>query len=96
MISPLLFCIIVINIITFVIYGIDKLKAKNGKWRIPESFLLLLVIVGGGVGAWCGVKIWRHKTLHKKFRYGIPLILIAQATACIALFGNHMHEMLGV
>ncbi len=72
-----------INVITFIIYGIDKLKAKKEKWRIPESTLLLLAIVGGSIGAWCGVKIWHHKTMHKKFRYGIPLIIAIQIGLCI-------------
>lgn len=67
-----------INIISFMVYGIDKLKAKQGKWRIPEATLLLLAIIGGSIGAWCGVKAWHHKTLHKKFRYGIPLIIAIQ------------------
>ena len=67
-----------INVITFIVYGIDKLKAKKGKWRIPESTLLLLAIVGGSIGAWCGMKVWHHKTMHKKFKYGIPLILAIQ------------------
>ena len=67
-----------INIISFMVYGIDKLKAKQGKWRIPEATLLLLAIIGGSIGAWCGVKVWHHKTLHKKFRYGIPLIIVIQ------------------
>ena len=62
MIALLLFCIIGVNVITFVVYGIDKLKAKKGKWRVPETSLLLLAIVGGSVGAWCGVKVWHHKT----------------------------------
>lgn len=74
----LLFFIIGINIIAFIVYGIDKLKAKQGKWRIPESTLLFLAIIGGSIGAWCGVKVWHHKTLHKKFRYGIPLIIAIQ------------------
>lgn len=67
-----------INIISFMVYGLDKLKAKQGKWRIPEATLLLLAIIGGSIGAWCGVKVWHHKTLHKKFRYGIPLIIAIQ------------------
>jgi uncharacterized membrane protein YsdA (DUF1294 family) len=81
--SILLFFIIGINVITFVVYGIDKLKAKKGKWRIPEATLLLLAIVGGSMGAWCGMKVWHHKTLHKKFKYGIPLILIVQIGLCL-------------
>lgn len=69
----------IINLITFITYGIDKLKAKKHLWRIPESTLLLLAIVGGSVGAILGMKVWHHKTLHKKFKYGIPAILILQA-----------------
>ena len=46
-----------INVITFMVYGIDKLKAKKGKWRIPEATLLLLAIVGGSIGAWTGMKV---------------------------------------
>ena len=78
MITLLLFCIIGVNVITFVVYGIDKLKAKKGKWRVPETTLLLLAIIGGSVGAWCGVKVWHHKTMHAKFKYGIPLIMAVQ------------------
>ena len=77
--------LIFINIITFMVYGIDKLKAKKGKWRIPESTLLLLAIVGGSIGSWCGVKVWHHKTMHKKFRYGIPLIMTIQIVIIIYL-----------
>ena len=73
-----LYYLALINLITFVVYGIDKLKAKNGKWRIPESTLLLLAVVGGSIGAWCGMKAWHHKTLHKSFRFGIPAILAVQ------------------
>ena len=74
----ILYYLAAINVITFIVYGIDKLKAKKGKWRIPESTLLLLTIVGGSIGAWCGVKVWHHKTMHKKFKYGIPLIMAIQ------------------
>ena len=81
--SILLFFIIGINIITFTMYGIDKLKAKKGKWRIPEATLLLLAIVGGSIGAWCGMKVWHHKTMHKKFKYGVPLILMIQIGLCL-------------
>jgi len=73
-----LYYIVIINILTFIVYGIDKLKAKKGKWRIPESTLLLLAIIGGSIGAFLGMKVWHHKTMHKKFKYGIPLIIILQ------------------
>ena len=69
--------IAILNVITFFLYGIDKWKAKKDRWRIPESTLLLAVF-GGSIGAWLGMKIWHHKTMHKKFKYGIPLIMILQ------------------
>ncbi|MBQ8968205.1 MAG: DUF1294 domain-containing protein [Bacteroidaceae bacterium] len=70
--------LVVINVVAFFLYGIDKLKAKHSKWRISEAALLGVAVLGGSVGAWLGMKVWHHKTLHKKFKYGVPLILIAQ------------------
>lgn len=67
-----------INVATFFVYGIDKYKARKSRWRISEAALLLLAVLGGSIGAWLGMKVWHHKTLHKKFQYGVPLILIAQ------------------
>ena len=75
--------LIIINILTFLVYGIDKWKARNGKWRISEATLLLLAVIGGSVGAWACMSVWHHKTLHKKFRYGVPLILIIQVALII-------------
>lgn len=69
-------CLVVINIVTFFLYGMDKWKAKHAKWRISEFTLLALAFVGGSVGAWLGMKAWHHKTMHKKFKYGVPVILI--------------------
>jgi uncharacterized membrane protein YsdA (DUF1294 family) len=83
MIKIILITFLVLNLITFFVYGIDKWKAKKGKWRISEATLLILAAVGGSIGAWCGVKVWHHKTLHKKFRYGIPAIIILQIAAII-------------
>ena len=70
--------LIAINVVTFFLYGIDKWKAKRSKWRIPEATLLGLAVIGGSIGAWLGLKVWHHKTQHKKFKYGLPLILLAQ------------------
>ena len=67
-----------INVATFITYGIDKLKAKRSKWRIREASLLLLAVLGGSIGALLGMKVWHHKTMHKKFKYGVPAILIVQ------------------
>lgn len=75
---PLLYYLIAINAITFITYGIDKWKARKNKWRIPESTLLLLAVFGGSIGAFLGMRVWRHKTMHKKFKYGIPSILVLQ------------------
>lgn len=75
--------LVAINVVTFLLYGIDKFKAKRSKWRIPESVLLGLAVIGGSVGAWLGMIVWRHKTQHKKFRYGIPLILAMQIAILI-------------
>lgn len=74
----LLYYIVGVNILTFFVYGIDKWRAKKGKWRISEATLLLLAIIGGSIGAWLGMKVWHHKTMHKKFKYGVPAILIIQ------------------
>lgn len=71
-----IYYILAINILTFVMYGMDKLRAKRGWWRTPESTLLLLAFIGGSIGAWLGMIVWRHKTRHWKFRIGVPLILI--------------------
>ena len=80
--------LIVINIVAFFVYGIDKWKAKNSKWRISEATLLILAIIGGSIGALLGMRIWHHKTIHKKFKYGLPLILLAQI-AIIYLIHTH-------
>lgn len=79
----------VINISTFIVYGIDKYKAKKSKWRIPEATLLWLAAAGGSLGAMFGMKVWHHKTLHKKFKYGVPAIIIAQ----LALAGYIIYQI---
>ena len=96
--------LVAINVVTFFMYGIDKWrstsgrllptgrkKAKNSKWRIRETALLGLAVLGGSIGAWLGMKVWRHKTQHKggnrdidnivggyQFKYGVPAIIIVQ------------------
>ena len=80
----------IINTLAFIVYGIDKLKAKKGKWRIPESTLLLLAIIGGSIGAWFGIKVWHHNTLHKKFKYGIPLIVITHIAITVYIFRENI------
>lgn len=86
--SCLVCYLLAINAVTFIVYGIDKYKAKKAKWRIPEATLLLLAVLGGSVGAWVGMKAWHHKTMHKKFKYGIPAILLIQIVLMAYLHMN--------
>lgn len=81
----LIYALLAFNLITFLVYGIDKRKARKNRWRIPEATLLLLAALGGSIGAWLGMKVWHHKTQHKKFRYGVPLILLLQLAAVFLL-----------
>lgn len=67
---------VVINIVSFVVYGIDKYRAKKHKWRVSEKVLIGLATVGGFVGAITGMQIFRHKTKHMKFVIGVPVITI--------------------
>ena len=82
--ETILYLFIGINVLTFFVYGIDKWRAKQGRWRISEATLLMLAVIGGSLGAILGMRIWHHKTMHKKFKYGLPLILLAQV-ALLAL-----------
>ena len=77
----------VINLAAFVMFGVDKWKAERpGTRRIPERNLFLTAIAGGSVGAWLGMKVWHHKTLHKCFRFGIPAIFLCQVLLALGLF----------
>lgn len=68
----------VMSLIAFAAFGIDKYKAKTNRWRISEKTLFLLALLGGGVGAYLGMKVFHHKTRHKQFAIGLPLIMIVQ------------------
>ena len=81
-----IFCyLLAVNIATFLLYGIDKYKAKKSKWRISEAKLLTMVAIGGSIGAWAAMRLWHHKTMHKKFKYGIPVIIIMQIALVVYL-----------
>ena len=86
--SYLAYYLLAINAVAFIVYGIDKYKAKKAKWRISEATLLLLAVLGGSIGAWMGMKVWHHKTMHKKFKYGIPAILLIQIALMAYLHMN--------
>ena len=74
-----------VNITSFLLYGIDKFKARKNLWRISEATLLTMAAIGGSIGAWVGMRIWHHKTMHKKFKYGIPVIIIMQIALVVYL-----------
>ena len=80
--------LLAINIATFFLYGIDKYKAKKSKWRISEATLLTMAAIGGSIGAWAGMRLWHHKAMHKKFKYGIPVIIIFQVALAVYLLIN--------
>ena len=84
----ILYYLLAVNIATFFLYGIDKYKARKGRWRISEATLLMMAVIGGSIGAWNGMRLWHHKTMHKKFKYGIPIIIILQVTIAVYLQTN--------
>ena len=88
MMNNILYYLLAVNIVTFLLYGVDKYKAKKSKWRISEATLLTMAAIGGSIGAWAGMRLWHHKTMHKKFKYGIPIIIILQVALAVYLLTN--------
>ena len=72
-----------INIIAFAAMGIDKAKARAGKWRIAEGTLFALAALGGALGGTLGMRVFHHKTKHKEFRFGFPALLCLQCAAVV-------------
>lgn len=75
----------VVNVVGFVQMAWDKFQAKRGGWRVPEKTLLGTAAIGGGIGVYAGMRMFRHKTLHTKFSVGVPAIMIVQAAAAAYL-----------
>ena len=65
-----------VNVIAFILYGLDKKYAREGRWRIPEKTLLGIALIGGAAGAWIGMQTFRHKTKHMSFRMLVPLFAV--------------------
>ena len=82
--------LLAVNLATFLLYGIDKYKAKKNRWRITEATLLTVAAIGGSIGAWAGMRVWHHKTMHKKFKYGIPIIIIMQIAVLVYLHTTNL------
>lgn len=76
----------IVNIIAFLLYGLDKQKAKMNRWRIPEKVLLGVAVAGGSVGAFIGMRMFRHKTKKPKFYIGVPVIFLLQVAAIAYFF----------
>ena len=76
---------VLMNLVTFFIFGLDKRKAKKHAYRIPEKTLFLLAVAGGSIGAETGMLYFRHKTKHARFLIGIPLIIVLQILVLFAL-----------
>ena len=77
--------LIVINIVTWIAFGLDKWKAKTGKWRIPERTLLLLALIGGSLGALAGMIMFRHKTRKAKFFISVPVMFVVHCVIVTVL-----------
>ena len=82
----LLVWLAVINLLTFIVYGADKRRARKGKWRVPEKTLFLLPLLGGSIGALLGMRVFHHKTKHWYFVWGIPAILLAQIALAVWIY----------
>lgn len=70
--------LMLINLAAFIMYGVDKQKAVRHKWRIPERTLIGIAVFGGSLGALLGMKVFHHKTKHRKFTVGVPAIIAVQ------------------
>lgn len=88
--------LVLVNIVSFVTYGLDKKKAKKGAWRIPEHTLLMLAVIGGSIGALVGMKIFHHKTKKTKFAVGVPLILVLQMIGIYFMWTHVSQEFLDI
>ena len=84
--TVLLVWLAVINLLTFLVYGADKRRARKGKWRVPEKTLFLLPLLGGSIGALLGMRVFHHKTKHWYFVWGIPAILLAQIALAVWIY----------
>lgn len=85
-VKNLIIYVIVINLIAFLAMFIDKRKAQKGRWRIKESTLLILALIGGSIGAISGMYTFHHKTQKPRFYIGFPVIIILQILLIIAIF----------
>lgn len=74
------------NLLTFIFFALDKSRSMHRQWRIPERTLILLSVLGGALGGFLAMQLFRHKTRHKKFRYGVPFFMVLQGTLAILIW----------
>ena len=84
-IKLILIYLVIINIITFAMYGIDKKRAIKDQWRIPENTLLGAAFIGGSFGAFAGMRVFHHKTKHGMFRILVPAYMIVHIVILVFL-----------
>ena len=77
-VSYLLVLMAVMSVFLFAMMGLDKGKARRGKWRVSEKTLFIFALLGGALGGTAGMFLFRHKTKHRTFRLGFPLLAAAQ------------------
>ena len=75
--------LVFINLLAFVLFGLDKWKARRGDWRISENALMLSALLGGSIGALAGMRVFHHKTRHKKFTIGVPVLLVLDVALAV-------------
>lgn len=85
MTTSVLLWVLIWTLVSFALMGLDKWKAIHRRQRIPEKVLFLTAILGGSVGAIAGMNLFRHKTLHRAFRFGMPAILVLQLALALAV-----------
>lgn len=78
--------LLLVNLIAFVLMGLDKCRARRDRWRIPEKTLFLPAVLGGSAGAVAGMHLFHHKTKHWYFRFGLPALLVLQIVLGIGLW----------
>ncbi|WP_084170577.1 DUF1294 domain-containing protein [Clostridium algidicarnis] len=90
----ILFYFILLNILGFLSMYIDKSRSKKSQWRISESTLIIIAVLGGSIGSYLGMKKFRHKTKHSKFKYGIPFIIFIQIIIIFLIFNKDLLSLL--
>ena len=84
--SYVLFYLLLVNLAGAVLVAVDKWKARRHRWRVPEKTLFLLCFLGGCPGVYLTMRLCRHKTLHKRFMWGIPAIFLLQLALLAAVY----------